>query len=335
MSTPDASEGRIFSRNRTLGLILTAVIYLAAGLVVYFTIEQEAIDKALALPATVLLAMLALSLANYVGRAWRWLFLTKHLGLAVPARNNSLYYLAGYALTATPGKAGEAVRLWLLKSGHSVRYAKSLPLMLADRIVDMWAIVVLVFLSMSGFAAYHWQSVAMGLLVAAGSVPILFPRVLLPVFPLLYRWFPRRVRLIVRGRRLVRSLADCIDAKTYAITLIPSTLGWFAECAALYLVLSHFDAGITLSQATFVFAFSMVVGALSMLPGGLGSTEATMVVLLRALGVDLGVALAATAIVRMTTFWFAVVLGIACTPAALNAARRSSRLTITENARTV
>jgi uncharacterized membrane protein YbhN (UPF0104 family) len=328
MSKPSANEGQIFSRNRTLGLILTAVIYLGAGVVVYFTIEQEAIDKALALPATVLLAMVALSLANYVGRAWRWLYLTKHLQLAVPARNNSLYYLAGYALTATPGKAGEAVRLWLLKSGHAVRYSQSLPLMFADRIVDMWAIVVLVFLSMSGFAAYQWQSVAMAVLVAAGSVPILAPRVLLPLFPLFYRWFPRRVRLIVKARKLVHSMADSIGAKTYAITLVPTVLGWFAECASLYVVLLYFDAGITLSQATFVFSFAMIVGALSMLPGGLGSTEATMVVLLKALGVDLGTALAATAIVRMTTFWFAVILGIACTPAALNAARRAARLPI-------
>lgn len=316
----------VLTRNRKIGLLVTAVIYAAIAVIVYFTIDQDALDKALALPMSVLLSMLALSLANYLCRAWRWVFLTKRLGLDVPVGNNSLYYFAGYALTATPGKAGEAVRLWLLKSGHSVGYSRSLPLMIADRIVDMWAIAVLVFVSMSGFAAYRWQSVAMGVFIAAGSIPILFPKILLPVLGVAYGWQPKLGRIVVRARKLICSIADAIGTRTYAITLLPTVVGWFAECAALYLVLMYFDAPITLSAATFVFSFSMIVGAISMLPGGLGSTEATMVILLKALGVDLDTALAATAIVRITTFWFAVLLGVACTPAALNAAKRSARM---------
>lgn len=329
---PSTREGAVFTRNRKFGLALTAAIYLATAIIVYYTIDQAALDKALQLPAMVLLGMLGLSLANYACRTWRWVFLSNHLRLRVPAKTNSLYYFAGYALTATPGKAGEAVRLWLLKSGHAVGYVRSLPLMLADRVVDMWAIVVLVFISMSGFAAYRWHSVAMAAIVAVFSVPILYPKIVLPLFGLAYRWFPRRARLIVKARHAVRSLADSIDAKTYLVVLLPTVLGWFAECAALYLVLSHLDASINVSQATFVFSFSMIVGAISMLPGGLGSTEATMVVLLKALGVDLGTAIAATAIVRITTFWFAVLLGVLCTPAAFNAAKRSSDLRLAPDA---
>lgn len=325
-------EAPVFTRNRKWGLALTAAIYLITAVIVYLTIDQAALDKALALPLGVLAAMLILSLLNYIGRAWRWIFLTKHLRLNVPPGTNGLYYFAGYALTATPGKAGEAVRLWLLKSGHDIGYTRSLPLMVADRIVDMWAILVLVVVSMSGFAAYHWQTVAMVVFVALISIPILYPKIVLPLLGFVYSVAPKRARLIVRARKLVRSLANSIDARAYAVTLIPSVIGWFAECAALYLVLSYFDAPISLSAATFVFSFSMIVGAISMLPGGLGSTEATMVILLKALGVDLGVALAATAIVRITTFWFAVILGVACTPAALNAAKRAAQVLVPRNA---
>src|SRR5687768_15890365 len=257
------SDSPVLTRNRKIGLLVTAVTYAAIAVIVYFTIDQDALDKALALPMSVLLSMLALSLANYLCRAWRWVFLTKRLGLDVPVRNNSLYYFAGYALTATPGKAGEAVRLWLLKSGHSVGYSRSLPLMIADRIVDMWAIAVLVFVSMSGFAAYRWQSVAMGVFIAAGSIPILFPKILLPALGVVYGWQPKLGRIVVRARKLIRSIADAIGTRTYAITLLPTVIGWFAECAALYLVLMYFDAPITLSAATFVFSFSMIVGAIS------------------------------------------------------------------------
>jgi uncharacterized protein (TIRG00374 family) len=80
------------------------------------------------------------------------------------------------------------------------------------------------------------------------------------------------------------------------------------------------------ADAIFVFSFSMIVGAGSMLPGGLGSTEVTAVVLLRALGVDFDAAVVSTALVRVTTFWFAVGIGVGLLPAAIRAASRSGEI---------
>ena len=76
-------------------------------------------------------------------------------------------------------------------------------------------------------------------------------------------------------------------------------------------------------DAIFVLSFSMIVGAVSMLPGGLGSTEVTAVVMLTALGVNLDAAVASTALVRVTTFWFAVGIGVGLLPVAIGAATRS------------
>ena len=121
-------------------------------------------------------------------------------------------------------------------------------------------------------------------------------------------------------------MARLANWRTYGVTLLPSIAGWFAEGAAFFLVLRHFGADITLLDAVFVFAFSAIVGAISMLPGGLGSTEATMVLLLKALGMGLDSALASTAIIRVATLWFAVGLGVLVMPAAMNAAGRSARL---------
>ena len=86
-------------------------------------------------------------------------------------------------------------------------------------------------------------------------------------------------------------------------------------------------------NAIFVFSFSMIVGASSMLPGGLGSTEVTAVVLLRALGVDFDAAVVSTALVRVTTFWFAVGIGVCLLPAAIRAASRSGETELAGHAR--
>jgi uncharacterized protein (TIRG00374 family) len=46
------------------------------------------------------------------------------------------------------------------------------------------------------------------------------------------------------------------------------------------------------------------------MPGGLGGSEATMVLLLKACGVPLPMAVSATLVIRVATLWFAVLLGI-------------------------
>ena len=65
-------------------------------------------------------------------------------------------------------------------------------------------------------------------------------------------------------------------------------------------------------MSIFALSFSTVIGAVSALPGGLLTTDASiagMLVLL--LGLDLGTAAAATLLIRLATLWFAVGLGMA------------------------
>lgn len=319
---PIAGSTSPFTPGRKLLLAATALAYLGGAAAIFAFIDDEALRVALSLPAWLIAVLLGLSLCNYAVRAWRWLVLGKQLGLRVPAGSNLAYYLAGYALTSTPGKAGEAIRLWFLKRGHGVAYLRSLPMMLADRVVDLWAVLVLALASMAGFAQYQWQGVVLAAIIAALSIPILFPLRLQPLLEAVHRIAPRRGRLLVRLRRLMRAMGALSRWRTYGLTLVPTIGGWLAEGAALYLLLAHLGAEVGLLNAVFVFSFSMIVGAVSMLPGGLGSTEATMVILLRALGVDLGLALAATAIIRMTTLWFAVAIGVALMPAAMKASAR-------------
>jgi uncharacterized protein (TIRG00374 family) len=66
----------------------------------------------------------------------------------------------------------------------------------------------------------------------------------------------------------------------------------------------------SIQMALFIYAFSMLVGAISFLPGGLGGTEATMVALLMLNKIAQPQAVAATVLIRLATLWFAVALGV-------------------------
>ena len=268
-------------------LVAVAAVYIVCGVIAFRLLDRSTLERALSLPLTLIAALLGLSLVNYLVRAWRWLVLSSFLGFEVPPLRNVLYYLAGYALTSTPGKAGEAVRLWFLKAGHGVPYARSMAIMLADRALDMWAVLILVLACLADFSRHLWQVLAVVAIIIVMSVPIVFPRLLMPLLGLGLRLAPERRRLWAKTRRAIHSMAELSHWRTYGLTLVPSVAGWAAEGLALYLLLRFFGAEVSVLNAIFVFSFSMIVGAASMLPGGLGSTEITAVVLLTALGVRL------------------------------------------------
>lgn len=314
---PPAIARNPFTRARKLTLAIAALAYAAAAVWLFGAIDDQALDAALSLPASLLAALLGLSLASYGLRAWRWVHLTGSLGLRVPAADNLVYYLAGFSLTPTPGKAGEAIRLWLLRRAHAVPVSRSLPLMLADIVVDLWAVLLLAAACMSGFAQFRWYGLMLGALVVALSVPILFPRRFRPLLNAAYRAVPRAGRALVRVRQLMAALGELSGWRTYGLTLLPTLAAWLALGAAFHLLLQHLGTGVGFASAVFVFSFSTLVGSASMLPGGLGGTEASLVLLLGFLGVDLGTAITATAIIRLTTLWLAVAIGLALMPLAV------------------
>jgi len=71
-------------------------------------------------------------------------------------------------------------------------------------------------------------------------------------------------------------------------------------------------APLSVAGAMGIYAIAIIVGALSFLPGGLGSTEAVMAALLVAPGFHTSQAILLTLICRLLTLWLAVVIGWLC-----------------------
>lgn len=265
--------------------------------------------------------MLLLSLVNYLTRAYRWHIFSGHLGVHIPLKTTILCYFAGFSMTTTPGKLGEAMRLWILERQHGFGYTRLGPLFVGDRLSDMNAMLVLILVGISVFSDYLWLSVAAGVLVLLLTISFLKPGVLIRMVGMLHRWTGKRwPRFFAKIRKILRLTATIFTWRIFGGTLLLASIGWLAECAALYLILMNLGAEVNLLHAIFIFSFSMVVGALSMLPGGLGGVEATMLALMVAVGIDLEIAVVATAVIRLTTLWFAVAIGVSVLPFALRKA---------------
>jgi len=105
--------------------------------------------------------------------------------------------------------------------------------------------------------------------------------------------------------------------------MVLSALGWFAEGVALYLLLFWMGMDVSLATAVVIFNFSTLAGGLTGAPGGLGGAEAAMVVLLTMQGVPMVVSVPATAVIRLTSLWFAIGIGVLTFPLAEKASLKT------------
>ncbi|WP_200280238.1 lysylphosphatidylglycerol synthase transmembrane domain-containing protein [Rhabdochromatium marinum] len=255
-----------------------------------------------------ILIILSLSLVNYGLRFVRWQLYLNAMGHAVPWPPSLRIYLAGFALTATPGKAGETLRGVLLKA-WSVPYLHSFAAFFSERLSDLLAVVLL---TLFGLTLYPqaWPVIGIG---AAG---VLAGLLLLSNQPLLHRLEVRlngdsKLSILLRHVLQVAHQAHhCHQPKLLFSANALSLLAWTAEAMAFFLILHWMGFDTPLAFAVFVYAISMLAGALSFMPGGLGGAEGMMVAVLMWKGMTAADAVAATVLIRLATLWFAVVIGV-------------------------
>lgn len=257
-------------------------------------------------------AALALSLGNYLLRFLKWDFYLKLLDVrGVPFAESFSVYLAGFAMSVTPAKAGEVFKSALLASARGVPVARTAPIVVADRLTDLISLIAMV--AAGGVLFPGGWVVA---LLASGLVAGLMVFVL--VRPL-GEWLITQTERFAVGRKIAPKVRDAYAALRLLASpralLLPtaiSLVAWAMEALGLWLILRGLGAPASLTLAFFVYATGTLAGAVAMLPGGVGGAELTMISLLVALshhGIGEPAAKAGTLLCRLATLWFAVVLG--------------------------
>lgn len=117
-------------------------------------------------------------------------------------------------------------------------------------------------------------------------------------------------RFALKVQTAYNSALELVDLKVLIPSILIATVSWFFECIGFYIVICAYSTDISLSLATFIYSFSTIAGAISMLPGGLGLTEGSMTGLLVLNKVPKDESAAITIIIRLATLWFAVALGL-------------------------
>jgi uncharacterized protein (TIRG00374 family) len=217
-------------------------------------------------------------------------------------------------MSVTPGKMGELLKSFLLKEETGTPVSNSAPIVFAERITDFLSIILLCVVGAFVFNYGKELIIIVGLFFI--TCILLLSSKKLSIYIITFfekiKFFQKYVSKL---HIAYESIYKLLRIKPLIITIAISIISWFFECFAFYLVLKIFQVNsdffeLNILMATFIYGFSTLIGAIAMLPGGLGATEASLTGLLVLSKIPKDISVASTIIIRVATLWFAVLIGV-------------------------
>lgn len=258
--------------------------------------------------------ILGLTLVNYILRGLRFHYYLRQLGLrSISFRTTFRVFIGGFALTVTPGKVGELIRVLWLKNLSGANPAQIAPSTIVDRIIDGLAMAILASLGALVYPQYR-SAVILILAVIVTTIVISQIRPLALWLLNLGERLPVVAKVVHHLHALYESTYELLRLKNLLIGVGIGLVSWSAEGIAFYLVLVGLNVANSFEVALlaiFTLSLGSILGGISSLPGGLGAAEASMTGMLQVLlALSENVAATATLLIRFFTLWFGVILGI-------------------------
>jgi uncharacterized protein (TIRG00374 family) len=293
------------SRNILISLALGAIVYIVFIIYADFDSLYNAIIK---IHIWYIPIIFLLSFINYIIRFIKWDYYLKILKIHITKKDSAGIFFSGLSMSVTPGKMGELLKCYLLKQISSTPVSVSTSIVFAERITDFISLIIIAVIGAYIIGYGREISVLFGILFLLLVFLISSRKISLKIISIV-----EKIRLINKFGKSIHNLYEgiytLIKLKPLVITVLISSIGWFCECYGFYLSLLAFDTHFKILSASFIYAFSTLVGALLFLPGGLGFTEGSLTGLLVLADIDKSISVASTFIIRAATLWFAVVLG--------------------------
>jgi uncharacterized protein (TIRG00374 family) len=256
-------------------------------------------------------AILGFTVLNYVLRWLKWDIYLRHLniGHGVSRGDSALLFTAGMVMAVTPGKVGEVLKSYLLRRINQTPVSTSAPIVVAERMTDGIAMLLLMGV---GLTLYPPAAPLFWVLVGATVIGIALIQ-----SSRFVNWglgFIAHTKFAQPLQNAYQSSRSLLGWRMLGGATLISVVSWFFECIAFVYVLEGLGIAPTwliVQQSTFIFAASTLFGLVSLLPGGLGVSEASSTgLLVWMIPMSTAAAAAATMLIRFGTLWFGVLLGV-------------------------
>jgi glycosyltransferase 2 family protein len=299
-----ASRPALVARRR-VGLLISLVALVGFGLWAARqdapTFPTEPQDIALLAVAVLVYALVTLV------RGWRWHRIMRHNGVAHERSDAFALCVVGYAgNNVLPARGGELLRIFLLSERSGARKRDVLGSVIAERVLDALALVLLlVLLSLSqvaGSSPGDTQAVTAFVLLGAAAAGV--------VAALLLRRRERLARVVALIRPIVAASRRLLGLWGLGLFMVTAGL-WILEGVIVWLVGQSLGLEVSIVEGVFVLVLAGMFAVIPSAPGYVGTFDAGMLFALGRLGIGDGVAVAYALLVRFVLYVPITVVGLA------------------------
>jgi len=239
----------------------------------------------------------------------KWHLLLKNCEIDVPLKKSILVFFAGVAFEITPGQVGSLIKAQILKTSSNIPRIKTVPIIAVEKIYDLISAILasIVGIIILGIESYL-------IVIAILVLSIIF-------FFIYYRpaseIFFKRITKTKFFSKYIDNLSEfhaifqkSTNVKIATICILLGVTYWFIISTAAYYILLAFDINV-LDYLTVlaIYTTSILLGAISFIPAGIGITEGTIAGLLTLNGIDVSTALILSVMIRVLTLWYSVGVG--------------------------
>ncbi len=254
--------------------------------------------------------ILILIFTSWIVLFLRWVLLLKNYDVIIPLKDNFLIFFTGYAFAISPGKSGELIKSIILKEKFNVKRSTTVPIVLAERFYDIVGALIIALFGIV-FLGTDFLPILIGSAVILGLIfTIVYSKFIFNLFLNIFS----KINFLSKFIEPIKDSQEILKTSTkgkIAITSILLTILYrLIESLGVFVILMAFDIDILhyLSVAA-IYATSIILGNISLIPGGIGVTEVSLTGLFSLQGIEVSIAVVLAIVIRFFTLWYAVVVG--------------------------
>ena len=297
-----------FIKKRILWVILLVIIFY----VVFILISdvEKISEHFLQIRIEFLFLILFFVFLSHIVKSFRQKELLNNLGEHIPSKQNLVIYMAGLSLINTPGGVGTFIKSIYLKKQFQIPTNKSISVIFMERYHDLLAGTSIIIVSVW----VYFNSVSVFLLVISSIILVgLYVTIRSERFSVFMYKKLSKIRFISKN------LPDNIPSNLFSILTNPTNMikgwlfsifGWVIDSLAVYMVFLALNVDLGYLLTSQIYFTSLGYGVLSFLPAGIGVNESVADFLLVQQGLELFVATSLVILTRLSTVWFATIIGV-------------------------
>ena len=287
-------------------VIITIIIY---AIFVFMSDLDKISDKILNFKLEFLPIILGLVIFSWIISYFRWNILLKNQNIHIPHSLNFQIFLVGGALGITPGKIGELFKSQILKEKFNIPRTKTAPLFIVEKFLDLVSAMIVTVIGI-------WFIPEIGYLAIIGLVVsiILFKILTSKKLFIQTLSFLNKIKFLSKYLEPLSSsheiLSKTLHSKKMFSLLILSVFYWIVIGCAAFFVIEGFGFSVgSILNIISTYSSSLIIGALSFIPGGIGIAEGSLIGLLSFQGIDVSEAIVIVVLIRIFTLWFSTITG--------------------------